>query len=151
LSSRRRYRAAIMSIFHARRKHSGARTPPEQGSPRSSAPPVHAAPSESPPEQNMAHLRKARPVEYMLPATIKWFEALPPQVRPVALAAQYARIANLLAPPWSDETACRAYFDELLTGRRGKRRGFPAHVRRELWELREHYLRLTSGRRPPLV
>ena len=89
----------------------------------------------------MASLRKARPVEYMLPATVKWFEGLPPEVRPVALSAQYARIANLLAQQWNDDNACGAYFDELLTGRRGKRRGFPVHVRRELWVLREHYQR----------
>jgi hypothetical protein len=90
----------------------------------------------------MAWLRKAHPVEYMLPATVKWFDALPPEVRPVALAAEYGRIANLLAQQWNDDNACRAYFDELLTGRRGKRRGFPVNVRRELWVLREYYQRL---------
>jgi hypothetical protein len=83
----------------------------------------------------------------MLPATVKWFESLPPQVRPVVLAAQYGRIANLLAQQWNDDNACRAYFDELLKGRRGKRRGFPVNVRRELWVLREFYqrTRLTDG------
>jgi len=29
----------------------------------------------------------------------------------------------------------------LLTGRRGKRRGFPVNVRREIWTLREYYQR----------
>ena len=139
-----------MSIYNARRKQPGAAKPPEQPSGRSDAPPVDAPP-ESPPAQNMAHLRKARPVEYMLPATIKWLDALPPQVRPVALTAQYARVANLLAQQWNDEKACRAYFEDLLTGRRGTRRGFPAHIRRELWELRKHYLRVTAGGRLTLV
>ena len=138
-----------MSIYQARRKQSGKQ--PEQSSGGGDILQLEGAAPEPAPPQNLAHLRKARPVEYMLPATVKWFEALPPQVRPVSLAAQYARIANLLAQQWNDDKACRAYFDELLTGRRGKRRGFPAHVRRELWELREHYLRVTTGGRLSIV
>ena len=134
-----------MSIYQARRKPTGAGKQPEESSGGADVLQLEGAAPEPAAPQNLSHLRKARPVEYMLPATVKWFEALPPQVRPVSLAAQYARIANLLAQQWNDDKACRAYFDELLTGRRGKRRGFPAHVRRELWELREHYLRVTTG------
>ena len=128
-----------MSIYQTRRKQA---TPGTQADLPSGAPgPVaqDSGAADSPPAETKAWMRKARPVEYMLPATVKWLEALPPEVRPVSLAGQYARIANLLAQHWSDDKACRAYFDELLTGRRGKRRGFPAHVRRELWVLREHY------------
>ena len=134
-----------MSIYQARRKQSKTGEQPEESSGDGEVLQLEGAAAASPPAQNLAHLRKARPVEYMLPATVKWFEALPPAVRPVSLAAQYARIANLLAQHWNDDKACRAYFDELLTGRRGKRRGFPAHVRREIWALREHYLRITTG------
>ena len=140
-----------MSIYQARRKPSGAGKQPEESSGGGDVLQLEGAAPEPTPPQNLSHLRKARPVEYMLPATVKWFEALPPQVRPVSLAAQYARIANLLAQQWNDDKACRAYFDELLTGRRGKRRGFPTHVRRELWELREHYLRVTTGGRLSIV
>jgi hypothetical protein len=136
-----------MSIYQARRKQSGAGKPPQESSGGVEVLYLEGAVPEQPSAQKLAQLRKARPAAYMLPATVKWFEALPPQVRPVSLAAQYARIANLLAQQWNDDKACRAYFDELLTGRRGKRRGFPAHVRRELWELREHYLRVTTGGR----
>ena len=133
-----------MSIYQARRKQSETGKQPEQSPGDGEVIQLEGASAASPAEQNLTHLRKARPAEYMLPATVKWFEALPPHIRPVSLAAQYARIANLLAQHWNDEKACRAYFDELLTGRRGKRRGFPAHVRREIWALREHYLRITT-------
>jgi hypothetical protein len=74
-------------------------------------------------------------------------------VRPVALAEQYARIANLLAQQWNDDRACRAYFDDLLMGRRATRRGFPVNVRRELWLLREYYqrTRMTTDRHLEIV
>jgi hypothetical protein len=129
-----------MSIYHARRKQPAAGKQSDPTAAASDGLEFSATANEAP-AQNMAFLRKARPVEYMLPATIKWFEALPPEIRPVILAAQYARIANLIAQQWNDDKACRAYFEELLTGRRGKRRGFPANVRRELWVLREFYQR----------
>ena len=132
--------ADTMSIYQARRKPEAGKQP-EQPSSTQDAPPQDSWAPDSPPAQNMAFLRKARPVEYMLPATVTWFESLPPQVRPVVLAEQYGRIANLLAQQWNDDNSCRAYFDELLKGRRGKRRGFPVNVRRELWVLREFYQR----------
>ena len=142
-----------MSIYQPRRKQPGAGKPPEPTSGGPDALVADGGMPDSSPAQNMAWLRKARPVEYMLPATVKWFEALPPEVRPVVLGSQYARIANLIAQQWNDDNACRAYFDELLKGRRGKRRGFPVNVRRELWVLREHYqrTRLTSGGQLALV
>jgi len=130
-----------MSIYSVRRKQPNAAKQPEHSSVGTGAPQIGKSAPEVPAAQTMAWLRKARPVEYMLPATVHWFEALPPEVRPVQLAAQYGRIANLLAQQWNDDNACRAYFDELLTGRRGKRRGFPVNVRREIWTLREHYQR----------
>lgn len=131
-----------MSIYQTRRKQPGAAKPSERLLAGPDAPPADAGMPDSPSAQDMARLRKARPVEYMLPATLRWFEGLPPQVRPVMLAAQYARIANLIVQQWNDDNACRAYFNDLLTGRRGKRRGFPVSVRRELWVLREYYQRI---------
>jgi len=139
-----------MSIYQPRRKPPGAGKPPSGGP---DALVADAGMPDSPSAQNTAWLRKARPVEYMLPATLKWFEALPPEVRPVALGSQYARIANLIAQQWNDDNACRAYFDELLKGRRGNRRGFPVEVRRELWGLREYHqrMRLPTGGQLALV
>jgi hypothetical protein len=142
-----------MSIYHARRKRPGAPGQPDPTPATVDALEISVQPRDPGPAQNMAWLRKARPVEYMLPATIKWFEALPPEVRPVALVEQYARVANLLAQQWNDDKACRAYFDDLLAGRRGRRRGFPVNVRRELWQLREYYQRsrLTTDGEPSLA
>jgi hypothetical protein len=131
-----------MSIYHARRKQPGAAKQPDPARKGETKDAVEfdAAPSDQAPA-NMAWLRRANPANYMLPATVNWFEALPPELRPIALAMQYARIANLLAQQWNDEKACSAYFDDLLMGRRAKRRGFPPNVRRELWQLREYYQR----------
>ncbi|HET7095887.1 MAG TPA: hypothetical protein VFJ68_00765, partial [Casimicrobiaceae bacterium] len=128
-----------MSIYHARRKQPGGTRRPAPTAPASDALDFAAAASEEAPA-NMARLRKASPVQYM-PATIKWIESLPSEICPIALGKQHARIANLLAQQWNDDEACRAYFDDLLMGRRAKRRGFSANVRGELWVLREYFQR----------
>lgn len=98
-------------------------------------------------------LRKTRPVDYLLPASLRWFKSLPQQVRPVALARRYARIANLVAQQWNDYSACRGYFDELLNDRRGNRQGFPPDVERDLRNLLDYYvrLRLTADGGPALM
>src|ERR1700751_2739959 len=71
------------------------------------------------------HLRHAQPVMVLLPRTASWIASLPERVRPRALAAQYARIANLLWGVWDDPQACRHYFNDLLAGARPNRKGFP--------------------------
>lgn len=86
-----------------------------------------------------SHARRTKPAGYMLPVSLKWFAALPLEVRPMALVTEYARIANLLALQWDKPGACRAYFDDLLNDRRGNRRGFPPEVRRDLLTLRDYY------------
>jgi len=91
--------------------------------------------------RDWSQIRKSKPADHLLPATIEWLKSLPVLVRPTALEIQYPRIANLLAAQWKNATACRAYFDDLLTDRRGNRRGFPADVRRALITLREYYYR----------
>ena len=94
------------------------------------------------PARDWSHMRKAKPVNYMLPASMKWLASLPKEVRPWALVRQFPRIANLLALEWSRPEACAAYFDNLLVNhRRGKRQGFPADVHRELRALRDNYHR----------
>jgi hypothetical protein len=60
-------------------------------------------------------------------------------VRPNALAAQYARIANALAATWHTPRECRSYLNELLTDTRGTRKGFPPDVKRDLQRLRDFY------------
>ena len=82
-------------------------------------------------------LRKAQPLERLVPASVTWLADLPADVRPVALAAKYPRIVNLIAQQWHDCNACSAYLDDLLAGRRAERRGFPRDMRWEIWTLRK--------------
>jgi hypothetical protein len=84
-------------------------------------------------------VRKARPADYLLPISERWFEHLPNDIVPVALATQFPRIVNLVAMQWEDRRACPAFFEELLMDRRGGRRGFPAEVRRDLSRLRNYW------------
>ena len=78
----------------------------------------------APPE--LVRLRRAKPIDHLLPLSVKWLRSLPEEVRPTALPNRYPRIANVLALDWSKPAICRRYFDELLVDhRRGDRRGFP--------------------------
>ena len=92
------------------------------------------------PTQSGARLRKANPVDYLLPVSINWLKSLPREVRPIALAIKYARVVNLLVRQWDDHDACSAYFRTLLADRRGGRRGFPADVQADIRMLQEYYL-----------
>jgi hypothetical protein len=129
-----------MSIYHTRKKPAPD-AEPQPGGPgaRKRYAALEIVETSDLPAPYLARLRKATPVEYVLPASRAWLEGLPAQVRPVALATKYARIVNLLAQQWGDFNACDAYFDELLKGRRGKRAGFPADVHREIRTLRDHF------------
>jgi hypothetical protein len=82
-------------------------------------------------------MRKAQPLERLVPASVRWLADLPVDVRPVELAAKYPRIVNLIAQQWHDYKPCCAYLDELLGGRRPERRGFPVDVCWEIWALRK--------------
>jgi hypothetical protein len=95
--------------------------------------------------RDFAKLRRMQPTNKLLPATIDWILALPPRVRPHALAKQFARIANGLCYLWHDRGACLAYFGDLLTDRRGGRQGFPSAVEQELRALWRYYQRLASA------
>ena len=83
--------------------------------------------------------RKARPYDKLLSTTLSWCETLPAAVRPVALCERFPRIANALAAGWRDRDATLRCLDELLTDRRGGRRGFPAVVLQELHSLRAFF------------
>ena len=86
-------------------------------------------------DEQYRHLRRNQPINTPLPATRIWYESLPTNLKPVALMASYARIANVIAANWTDPKALAAYMDSLLTDRRGNRRGFPSDVLRELMAL----------------
>ena len=87
--------------------------------------------------EDWVRLRKAQPLERLVPASVTWLTDLPADVRPAGLAAKYPRIVNLIAQEWQDYKACSAYLDELLAGRRAERQGFPINVRWEIWTLRK--------------
>ena len=88
-------------------------------------------------------MRKAQPANYLFPHTEKWFDALPTEVAPCALASAYPRIVNLIVAQWKDHRAAPDLFEELLGDRRGGRAGFPPAVRRDLLKLQEYWY---SGR-----
>jgi len=95
-------------------------------------------------ERASAHMRRAKPLNDPLPATLRWMAKLPEEIRPLTLLQQFPRIGNVLARSWSDEAGLQAYFDSLLVDRRGGRRGFPPAVHSELLTLREYL----AGRYP---
>jgi hypothetical protein len=102
-------------------------------------PPNAPASADAHDEQDWSSVRKARPADYLLPASQKWLEHLPHDVRPLALAMHFPRIVNLVVIQWHDRRGCAEYFEELLIDRRGGRRGFPADVQRELSRLRNYW------------
>jgi hypothetical protein len=89
--------------------------------------------------------RKAQPCEVLLATTERWCASLPPDVQPRALRATFPRIANCLAAWWHDRDTTRRYFDDLLTDKRGGRRGFPTDVLEELHRLRMFHEALNPG------
>jgi hypothetical protein len=87
-------------------------------------------------------VRKARPVNVLLPATRRWLAMLAPDVQPQALAAQFPRLANRIAADWGSPEMCRSFLYQLLVDRRGNRQGFPANVTGEILALRSLYSEL---------
>ncbi len=84
-------------------------------------------------------VRKARPADYLLPLTEKWFDAFPPERAPCALASQYPRVCNMVAVQWNDHRGAPELFADLMTDRRGGRAGFPPAVRRDLQMVQEYW------------
>src|SRR5690242_10988639 len=82
-------------------------------------------------------MRKARPADHLLPQSEKWFDMLPVELAPCALASQFPRIVNLIVSQWNDLRGAPELFAELLGDRRGGRAGFPPAVRRDLLMLQE--------------
>lgn len=100
---------------------------------------------ESDDSERYRHLRRATPVETLLPRTSLWLSEIPERFRPATIALRFPRIANLLCATWGDASARGEYLRSLLgSGGRAKRRGFPAAVLRELQTLNAVHLTLTT-------
>ena len=93
----------------------------------------------SQPEVEWQARRKANPCDELLTTTARWYASLPSAVQPAVLRARFPRIANGLAAGWHDRDTTGRYFDDLLSDRRGGRRGFPADVLEELHKLKTFY------------
>lgn len=79
-----------------------------------------------------------------------WLAALPPEVRPQALANRHPYIVNRMAALQDQPCALQEYFDSLLHDRRGGRRGFSQEVAHDLARLHRHALR-SWALRPALL
>ena len=75
--------------------------------------------------------------------TIDWLMQLPADLRPNQLSEQLPRLANQIADAWPHTEQCLAALDDLLTDRRGARRGLPHDLRREVQAMRSF---LAAGR-----
>ena len=91
------------------------------------------------------HLRKAVPVDRLLPETVRWAVRLPEPVRPYALMREYPRVANRLAAAAASPASLAECLADLLIDRRGGRRGFPAAVAQDLLRLRAYLDRVRGG------
>jgi hypothetical protein len=123
-------------------RESGAAAPPPV---QTLAAPPKLSSDTLPDEEGTVRLRRQTPMGEPLPITFRWIAKLPQRVRPFALLRQYPRIANMMAGMWPDQEAYHAYLHDLLTDRRGNRRGFPPEIVQELFALRVHYEQLHPG------
>ena len=69
--------------------------------------------------------------------TRAWLRRLPLGRRPLHLCERFPRVANRIAWCWHDSVLSQQLLDDLLTDRRGGRRGFCAAIHREMQRLRE--------------
>jgi hypothetical protein len=92
----------------------------------------------TPPEASLRR-RNINSVNRLLSSTVDWLASLPPNARPLALATRFPRVANRIAQEWSEPSACRRDFDDLVFDSRGTRQGFPPDVLGELLTLRDYY------------
>ena len=86
-------------------------------------------------ERGFVKQRRLAPAKRAAPATFKWLQNC--CQRPTTCPfSSHPRIANLMAGGWDDPKSFRPYLDDLLTDRRGNRKGFPREILRELLALR---------------
>jgi hypothetical protein len=79
----------------------------------------------------------------LIPHAQRWLQRLPPEQRPTRLVLAFPRIANRLSLLWPSASLIDGYFDDLLTDKRGGRRGFPEDIGEEIARLQDY--RLQSG------
>jgi hypothetical protein len=91
--------------------------------------------------ENWEEKRTATHDESLSDETSAWLAELPESVRPRHLAGRYARLANRIAQIWNDPVKCERLLDDLMTDRRGGRKGFPLAIASELATLHEHFYR----------
>jgi hypothetical protein len=80
-------------------------------------------------------VRKAHPLNQILPATRRWFDSLPASCRPIEMMKTYPRIANRIALAWREPRTAQEVIHDLLIDQRGERQGFPPFVMMELMRL----------------
>ncbi|MEO8302664.1 MAG: hypothetical protein ABI724_00955 [Betaproteobacteria bacterium] len=86
--------------------------------------------------------RARDPSPVLQDTTVAWIAELPIEVRPLALARQFPRIANGICDMWRRVARCEEYLEALVVDRRGDRGGFPADVAQELTALKNFYAEL---------
>ena len=87
------------------------------------------------PEVDWSQVRRARPLDRLLPGTERWAESLPVAFTPAHLIRIFPRVANRLAIAWQDAKAAQEVLNDVLIDRRGGRQGFPPLVQQELLRL----------------
>jgi hypothetical protein len=90
-------------------------------------------------ERKRAAQRTPQGSAVLLNDTSCWIAELPANVRPIALARKFPRIANSIADLWRRVARCEEYLDTLVVDLRGDRSGFPSDVAQELTALRNYY------------
>jgi len=99
------------------------------------------------PSSTWIHQRTEQSDHVLLDTTLTWMARLPKDMRPMALARRYPRIANNIADTWRRVARCEEYLDTLVVDRRGNRTGFPPDVALELNNLRGFYAELHPNNR----
>lgn len=85
------------------------------------------------------HRRAQTPTDRALTGnTMDWVMRLPSAIQPRNLCERHPRVANNIAQAWGNPSHCADLLADLLTDRRGGRRGFAVAVRLELERLRDH-------------
>ncbi len=82
----------------------------------------------------------------MLSATHLWLRRVPPRIHPKHLCRYHPRLANRLAECWGDRGRVGQFMDDLLTDRRGGRKGLSTRVKTELLCLERFHSQHTTPR-----
>lgn len=134
--------AVLVELSRLREFHARGRVAPAPGT----ASPDRTEPQREGTRTESVWVRLRQPLRAMdlvLSSTAQdWLETLPRPLRPAQLCVAYPRILNRLALCWNDPVLTEQLLENLLVGRRGKRKGFPPAVADELLRLRrfhDHY------------